>query len=86
MARQNRSVSIPEDVSEQIDRAADEAGMTPSAWLVEAARDRLALEQGLAAIDEWFTENGGPPTDEEEAWVDSVFEHAQAIDNEELAS
>jgi hypothetical protein len=78
MARQNRSVSIPEDLSTAIDEAAETAGITPSAWLVEAARRRLATEHGLAAMDEYF-ELAGQPSAEDEAWAEAAVERAVAF-------
>lgn len=77
MGRKNRSISIPEDLSGQIDAAAAAEGMTPSAWLVEAARRRLRISEGLAAMDEWFMENG-EPTPEEEEWARKALDAAVA--------
>jgi predicted transcriptional regulator len=67
MARQNRSISFPEDVSTAIDEAAAAEDLTPSAWITEAVRHRLRIERGIVEMDEWLKENGGPMTDEERA-------------------
>ncbi len=72
MGRRNRSISLPEDLSRAIDGAADAAGLTPSAWIAETARERLMIEDGLRAMDEFFAEVG-EPADEDTAWaVDAV--------------
>jgi hypothetical protein len=77
MARVNRSISIPEDISAGIDAAAEVAGVTPSAWLVNLARRELKAEEGLAAMDEWFAENGGPATPEEKAYAEDAVRRAK---------
>jgi predicted transcriptional regulator len=56
--RQKRSISLPPDLAEAIDQAAQDDDTTFSAWLAEVARDRLRLLAGRKAIDEWEAENG----------------------------
>lgn len=85
MGRKNRSISIPEDLSEQIDTAAAAAGITPSAWLVEAARDTLAIQQGIADMNEILAEIGGPPTTEELARADAIIDRGLAFQRGERA-
>lgn len=75
MGRKNRSISIPEDLSDQIDAAAAAEGVTPSAWVVDAARRRIQIDEGLAAMDEWFAEHG-EPTEEETAWAREAVDRA----------
>jgi hypothetical protein len=43
------------------------AGQSLSAWLNEAARTRLRVEDGLAAVAEWEAEQGPLTTDERPA-------------------
>lgn len=78
MARVNRSISVPEDLSVLIDEAAAAEDVTPSAWLADAARRRLKIDQGIREIDEWFLDNGGPPTPEEDAAAEEFFNRALA--------
>jgi hypothetical protein len=59
-----RTVSIDADVAEQIAKAAEEDGMSFSAWLTTEAEHALRLREGLQAVAEWEAENG-PFTPEE---------------------
>jgi predicted transcriptional regulator len=56
--REKRSVSLPPDLARAVERAAQAAGTTFSAWLAETAAHRLKLEAGRQAIAEWEQENG----------------------------
>jgi predicted transcriptional regulator len=56
--RDKRSISLPPDLADAIDQAADAADMSVSAWLAEAARHRLRRDAGRAGIEEWEAENG----------------------------
>lgn len=49
---------------EGIVRAAEEEGVSVSAWMTEAARRALVVRDGLRAVQEWEAENG-TLTDEE---------------------
>jgi VIT1/CCC1 family predicted Fe2+/Mn2+ transporter len=51
--RQKRSISLPPDVAEAIDRAAAAEGTTVSAWLADTASHRLRLDAGRRGIAEW---------------------------------
>ncbi len=62
--RQKRSISLPADLAEAIDRAASSAGTTGSGWLGDTVADRLRLDAGRRAIAEWEADNG-PLTVEE---------------------
>lgn len=62
--REKRSVSLPPEVAQAIDRAAAREGTTFSAWLAGTAAHRLRLEAGRNAIAEWETENGQLTADE----------------------
>jgi hypothetical protein len=62
--REKRSVSLPPDVAQAIDRAAAEEGTSFSAWLAETAANRLRLEAGRHAIAEWEHEHGALTAEE----------------------
>jgi hypothetical protein len=46
--RKKRSISMPPDLDQQISAAAEQAGMTYSAWLAAIARKEFILRAGLA--------------------------------------
>jgi hypothetical protein len=56
--RQKRSISLPPDLADAIDQAAQDDDTTFGAWLAEVARDRLRLLAGRKAIAEWEAEHG----------------------------
>lgn len=63
--RQKRSVSLPDALAQDIDRAAAAEGTTFSGWLAGChSRHRLRLDQGRQGIAAWEAENG-PLTAEE---------------------
>ncbi len=62
--RDKRSVSLPPELAEAIDKAAAEEGTTFSAWLAETAAHRLRLEAGRRGLAAWEKEHG-PLTAEE---------------------
>ena len=62
--RDKRSVSLPPDLAEAIDKAAAQEGTTFSAWLAETAAHRLRLEAGRRGLAAWEKEHG-PLTAEE---------------------
>lgn len=62
--RAKRSVSLPPDLAEAIDKAAADEGTTFSAWLAETAAHRLRLEAGRRGLAAWEKEHG-PLTAEE---------------------
>jgi hypothetical protein len=53
-----RSVSLPPDLVDAIERAARYSGISSSEWLTETAAHRLRLEAGREAIAEWEHEHG----------------------------
>jgi predicted transcriptional regulator len=53
-----RSVSLDDSVAERVEQAADEDGMSFSAWLSMAAEDKLVLREGMRGIREWEAEAG----------------------------
>jgi hypothetical protein len=56
--RTKRSVSLPPDLAQEIDRAATRSGTTFSGWLVETAAHRLRLEAGRRALAAWERQHG----------------------------
>ena len=51
--RDKRSVSLPPELAEAIDKAAAEEGTTFSAWLAETAAHRLRLDAGRRGLAAW---------------------------------
>jgi hypothetical protein len=62
--REKRSVSLPPELAQAIDRAAADDGTTFSAWLADTAAHRLRLEAGRRAIAEWEHDHGPLTPDE----------------------
>jgi hypothetical protein len=59
MAQVDRfSVTMPPELGEGVRQAAARQGTSVSAWLSEAAADRLRNELLGAALDAWEAENG----------------------------
>jgi hypothetical protein len=63
------SIALDPDVADAAASAAEISGQSLSAWLNDAARTRLRVEDGLAAVAEWEAEQG-PLTAEERAAAD----------------
>jgi hypothetical protein len=64
MARDKRSVSMPPELADAIDKAAANDGTTFSAWLADTAAHRLRLDAGRHGLVAWENEHG-PLTPEE---------------------
>jgi hypothetical protein len=62
--RQKRSISLPAELADAIERAAAAEGTTVSGWLAVTAAHRLRLDAGRRAIAEWESENGPLTPDE----------------------
>jgi hypothetical protein len=58
------AITVDPDVHAQVIAAAQEEGVSVSAWLTTAARRALRIRDGLAAVAEWEAEHGSL-TDEE---------------------
>ncbi|MGE3620699.1 MAG: hypothetical protein AB7L84_09570 [Acidimicrobiia bacterium] len=56
--REKRSISLPPELAQRIERAADAAGLSVSAWLAATAAHRLRIEEGLAGVAAWEREHG----------------------------
>jgi len=73
MPARKLSVALEAPVAEAAKRAADRRGMSLSAWLNEASRTALTIEDGLAAVGEWEREHGSF-TPEELAAADAALD------------
>lgn len=73
MGVEKMSVSFDLELGEAIRGSATTAGQTVSAWLAEAARDRLRLEALGEAVTAWEQEFG-PLTDDEVTGAERVLE------------
>lgn len=58
MAARKLSISMDEDLVDEVQQAAEEAGMTVSAWLAEQARERVRLLGLAKLVDDWQKEHG----------------------------
>jgi predicted transcriptional regulator len=58
MAVKKLSIALDPDVAAAAAAAAETSGQSLSAWLNDAARTRLRVEDGLAAVAEWEAEQG----------------------------
>ena len=78
MSVAKRSVSLDDHVAERIEHAAEEDGVSFSAWLSAAAERCLRLRDGMRGVQEW-EDQAGPLTPEEraagEALLDELLGH-----------
>lgn len=73
MAVKKISVALDPDVAEAAASAAQAHGQSLSAWLNDAARGRLVVEQGRAGVRQWQDEQGAL-TDDERAHADALLD------------
>lgn len=52
------AITVDPDVHEQVLAAADDAGVSVSAWMTEAARRALLVRTGLGGVADWEAEHG----------------------------
>lgn len=69
MSLERVTITIPSETLSAAREAADREGMSVSAWLSRAAERAAKIEAGLIAAEEVLAEVG-PPTPDEQAWVD----------------
>jgi hypothetical protein len=69
------SIALEESVAQAARQSAERRGVSLSAWLNEASRDALRIEEGRAAVAEWEAEHG-PLSAEELAAADAVLDAA----------
>ena len=77
--RKKRSISMPPDLDAEIAAAAEQAGMSYSAWLAEMARKEFTIRAGLAAVSQFEQDHGAfTPEDLAEAqqWAATAVERA----------
>lgn len=58
MPARKLSIALEAPVADAAKQAAERRGMSLSAWLNEASRQALAIEDGLAAVAEWEADHG----------------------------
>ncbi len=56
--RKKRSISIPPELDSEIAAAAEQAGMSYSAWLADTARKEFTIRAGLAAVRQFEHDHG----------------------------
>jgi hypothetical protein len=56
--RHKRSISLPPERAEDIERAAESEGKTVSKWIAQTAAHRLKLEAGRRAVAAWELDRG----------------------------
>lgn len=76
MSAQKLSVALEEPVARAAKQSAARRGISLSAWLNEASRNALAIENGLIAVAEWEAEHGRLSL-EELAEADATLDAAQ---------
>ncbi len=75
MPAQKLSIALEEPVADAARHAARRRGISLSAWLNEASRSALTVEDGLIAVAEWEAEHG-PLSTESLAGADAVLDAA----------
>ena len=71
---------MPPDLDEQIEAAAQQAGMTYSGWLAATARKEFIIQTGLKAVKEFERDHGAFTADElaeAERWADATAKRAK---------
>jgi len=71
-----RSISLPVELDEELERQAETEGTTVSALLATAAEHSMRVKRGLAAAAAWQTETGVVFSADEIAEVDSLLDEA----------
>lgn len=62
--RQKRSISLPPELADAIEQAAERDGTTVSAWIAATAAHRLRLEAGRQGVAAWERQHGVLTPDE----------------------
>jgi len=62
--RKKRSISIPPELDAEIAAAAQEAGVSYSAWVAQTARKEFTIRAGLEAVSQYEAEYGSFTPDE----------------------
>jgi hypothetical protein len=77
MTVKKKTLSFDESVWTAVERRAQEAGTTPSAYVNNLVVRSERIHRGQQAAAEWETEHGAL-TAEELAWADRALDQAQA--------
>ncbi len=56
--RKKRSISIPPELDAEIAAAAQDAGLSYSAWIAQTARKEFIIRAGLDAVSQYEAERG----------------------------
>ena len=56
--RKKRSISLPPELDAEIAAAAQNAGVSYSAWVAQAARKEFTIRAGLEAVSQYESEHG----------------------------
>lgn len=78
MSVTKRSVSLEDAVAEAVERAADQDGVSFSAWLSAAAERQLRQREGLRGVEEWEAE-AGPLSPEERAAGEALLDRLLGV-------
>ena len=62
--RKKRSISVPPELDAAIAAAAQDAGMSYSAWIAQTARKEFIIRAGLEAVSKYEAEHGPFSPDE----------------------
>lgn len=76
-----RSISLDDSVAARVEQAAEEDGLSFSAWLSKAADKQLRLREGMQGVREWEAE-AGPLTPEEIAEGEALYDRLMAMRDE----
>jgi len=79
--RKKRSISLPPDLDAEIAAAAEQAGMSYSAWLADTARKEFTIRAGLAAVAAYEDAHGFITADElaeADEWVTQTLHRSAA--------
>lgn len=64
MAVHRLSISVPPELEAQIRAAADEAGVSVSTWLAQAAEHAAKIQAGRRAVEDFEAEHGTLPEEQ----------------------
>jgi hypothetical protein len=77
--RKKRSISMPPELDAEIAAAAEQAGMSYSAWLADTVRKEFTIRAALAAVSQFEADHGAFTPDElaeAEQWAATAGQRA----------
>jgi hypothetical protein len=77
--RKKRSISMPPELDAEIAAAAEQAGMSYSAWLADTARKEFTIRAGLTTVSQFEADHGAFTPDElaeAEQWAATAVKRA----------